>query len=78
MNSMVFKGSGNQVLTNSLLVAEKFGKRHSDVIHSIEKLIHTEDESLNTKMRLAFDSSSYVKVSSINSIYPLVSDSRTL
>lgn len=60
MNSMVFKGSGNQVLTNSLLVAEKFGKRHSDVIHSIEKLIHTEDESLNTKMRLAFDSSSYV------------------
>lgn len=60
MNSLVFKGSGNQVLTNSLLVAEKFGKRHADVIRSIEKLLHTEDESLNAKMRLAFESSSYV------------------
>ena len=51
MQELVFKGHDDQVLTNSLLVAEKFGKRHSDVIRSIENLLHTEDESLNAKMR---------------------------
>ena len=59
MQELVFKGHDDQVLTNSLLVAEKFGKRHSDVIRSIENLLHTEDESLNAKMRLAFVSDSY-------------------
>ena len=32
MNNLVFKGQNNQALTNSLLVAEKFGKEHSDVL----------------------------------------------
>ena len=59
MQELVFKGHDDQVLTNSLLVAEKFGKRHSDVIRSIENLLHTEDESLNAKMRLAFVLDSY-------------------
>ena len=57
---LVFKGENSQALTNSLLVAEKFGKRHGDVIRSIEKLLNTEDETLNAKMRLAFESASYV------------------
>ena len=59
MNDLVFKGANNLVLTNSLLVAQKFGKRHSDVIRSIEKLLNVEDKSLNAKMRLAFESTSY-------------------
>ena len=32
MNELVFKGTNNQVLTNSLLVAEKFGKEHRRVM----------------------------------------------
>lgn len=60
MENLVFKGESNQVLTNSLLVAEKFEKRHSDVIRSIENLLHTEDGELNAKMRLAFVTSTYV------------------
>lgn len=60
MNELVFKGENSQALTSSLLVAEKFGKRHGDVIRSIEKLLKTEDEALNAKMRLAFVSTSYI------------------
>lgn len=59
MKDLVFKDGSNRVLTNSLLVAEKFDKRHADVIRSIEKILSTEDESLNAKMRLAFVSASY-------------------
>ncbi len=36
---LVFKGQNNQVLTNSLLVAEKFGKEHSDVLRAIDALV---------------------------------------
>nr|DAP92375.1 MAG TPA: hypothetical protein [Caudoviricetes sp.] len=32
MKELVFKGESNQVLTNSLLVADKFGKEHGDVL----------------------------------------------
>ena len=39
MNELVFQGANEQALTNSLLVAEKFGKRHADVIRAIEDLI---------------------------------------
>ena len=54
MDSLVFKGNNGQVVTNSLLVAEKFGKRHANVIRDIEKLLNTEDTELNSKMSLAF------------------------
>lgn len=60
MTDLVFKGQNGQILTNSLLVAEKFGKRHADVIRSIDNILNTEDESLNAKMRLAFVLSSYI------------------
>lgn len=39
MNDLVFKGQNDQVLTNSLLVAEKFGKEHSDVLKAIDALV---------------------------------------
>lgn len=39
MNELVFKGQNDQVLTNSLLVAEKFGKEHKNVLSSIRGLI---------------------------------------
>ena len=58
-NKLVFKDENAQVLTDSLLVAEKFGKRHADVIRSINKLLNTDDDSLNAKMRLAFELTSY-------------------
>lgn len=38
MNELVYRKE-NQVLTNSRLVAMKFGKRHSDVIRAIEELL---------------------------------------
>lgn len=39
MQELVFKGHDDQVLTNSLLVAEKFEKNHRDVLESIRELI---------------------------------------
>lgn len=39
MKELVFKGESNQVLTNSLLVADKFGKNHKHVLESIRELI---------------------------------------
>ena len=39
MNDLVFKSENNQALTNSLLVAEKFGKNHRDVLESVRELI---------------------------------------
>ena len=35
VNELVFKGQNDQVLTNSLLVAEKFGKEHKHVLDAI-------------------------------------------
>lgn len=39
MTDLVFKGRNDQVLTNSLLVAEKFGKEHKHVLDAIRELI---------------------------------------
>lgn len=38
MTDIVFQGSEGQPLTNSVLVAEKFGKKHYNVIQAIKKL----------------------------------------
>lgn len=38
MNELVFKGSNDQALTSSLLVAEKFGKEHRRVLQDIREL----------------------------------------
>lgn len=39
MKDLVFKGESNQILTNSLLVAEKFGKDHKNVVRDIRSII---------------------------------------
>lgn len=36
MDNLVFRGADNRALTNSLLVAEKFGKEHGDVLKAID------------------------------------------
>ena len=38
MNNLVFRGADNQALTNSLLVAEKFGKKHKRVMQDIREM----------------------------------------
>lgn len=38
MTELVFKGQNDQVLTNSLLVDEKFGKEHKHVLDAIREL----------------------------------------
>lgn len=39
MKDLVFKGQNGQALTNSLLVAEKFGKEHQHILRDIRNLI---------------------------------------
>lgn len=39
MNEIVFRGTNDHALTNSLLVAKSFGKEHKHVLDSIRKLI---------------------------------------
>ena len=39
MNEIVFRGTNDQALTNSLLVAKSFGKEHKHVLDSIRKLV---------------------------------------
>lgn len=39
MNEIVFRGANDQALTNSLLVAEKFGKEHRNVVRDIRNLL---------------------------------------
>jgi anti-repressor protein len=57
MKELVFKGESNQVLTNSLLVAEKFGKEHNKVIRDIQNL------SCSDEFRVAnFGVSSYISL----------------
>lgn len=39
MTGLVYRGKDNQPLTNSLLVAETFGKEHRNVLRDIKNLI---------------------------------------
>ena len=38
MDNLVFRGADNRALTNSLLVAEKFGKEHKRVMQDIREM----------------------------------------
>lgn len=60
MTDLVFKCQNDQVLTNSLLVAEKFGKRHADVVRAIENSLTKGSESTNAKLRSSFVLSNYI------------------
>lgn len=42
---IVFRGTNGQAITNSLLVAETFGKHHYHVIDSIKSLLHSHEKS---------------------------------
>lgn len=57
MNDLVFNGENGQALTNSLLVAEKFGKDHKHVLSSIRELIKGTAEN---SADLMFVESSYI------------------
>lgn len=46
MQEIVFRSSDNQALTTSAIVAEKFGKEHSDVLKAIKSLFTTGEKSL--------------------------------
>lgn len=50
MNELVFRGQNDQVLTNSLLVAEKFEKEHQHILRDIRNLIGGMSEIGETPM----------------------------
>ena len=56
MNELVFNNNG-KALTNSLLVAQKFGKEHRNVLDSIRKILDTAENSAVSGM---FAESTYV------------------
>ena len=39
MDQLVFRGANDQAMTNSLLVAEKFGKEHKNILRDILNLV---------------------------------------
>lgn len=45
MTELVFQGKNNQAVTNSLLVAEKFGKKHYHVTDAIKNLLNSHEKS---------------------------------
>lgn len=47
---LVFKGENSQALTNSLLVAEKFGKEHRNVLQAIRDIIGYAENSAYPQM----------------------------
>jgi len=51
MNNLVFRGADNQALTNSLLVAEKFGKNHQHVLRDIRELIDNINKDADAKVQ---------------------------
>ena len=57
MNEIVFRGTNDQALTNSLLVAKSFGKEHKHVLDSIRKLIERCAEISSAPM---FEETTYV------------------
>ena len=53
---LVFMGESGQAITNSLLVAKKFGKDHKHVLESIRKLMTAE----NSAVLQMFEESTYI------------------
>ncbi len=50
MKDLVFKGENGLALTNSLLVAEKFGKNHRDVLEAVRRMLTTAENSAVLRM----------------------------
>ena len=53
MNELVFKGQNDQVLTNSLLVAEKFEKRHDSVFRAVNQMFEKSPQKCGELFSLA-------------------------
>lgn len=45
MQEIAFRSNDNQALTTSVIVAEKFGKEHRDVLKAIKSLFTTGEKS---------------------------------
>lgn len=58
MNEIVFRGVNDQAVTSSLLIAEKFGKEHKNVMQSIRNLIGVTAE--NSAIAEMFSESRYL------------------
>ena len=58
MNEIVFRGANDQAVTSSLLIAEKFGKEHKNVMQSIRNLICGTAE--NSAIAEMFSESTYL------------------
>ena len=56
INELVFVGHNGQAVTNSVKVAEKFGKEHKHVLESIRKLMTAE----NSAVLQMFEESTYI------------------
>lgn len=59
MNELVFRNEKNQPVTNSLLVAEKFGKEHRNVLSSIRDILMTAE---NPAVLSMFLESNYLNI----------------
>lgn len=68
MNDLVYRGKDNQPLTNSLLVAETFGKEHRNVLRDIKNLI--EGGVLKNEQTPMFEETTYMSEQNKQS-YPL-------
>ena len=58
MDEIVFRGANDQAVTSSLLIAEKFGKEHKNVMQSIRNLIGGTAE--NSAIAEMFSESTYL------------------
>ena len=68
MTGLVYRGKDNQPLTNSLLVAETFGKEHRNVLRDIKNLI--EGGVLKNEQTPMFEETTYMSEQNKQS-YPL-------
>lgn len=68
MTGLVYRGKDNQPLTNSLLVAETFGKEHRNVLRDIKNLI--EGGVLKNEQTPMFEETTYISEQNKQS-YPL-------
>ena len=73
MDQLVFRGANDQAMTNSLLVAEKFGKEHRDVLESIRNLT-----AENSAAKLLFIESEYDNRGKMYPMYIINRDGFTL
>ena len=73
MDQLVFRGANDQAMTNSLLVAEKFGKEHRHVLDSIRNLT-----AENSAAKLLFIESEYDNRGKTYPMYVMNKDGFTL